>query len=317
MNRLDRLSAILIQLQSKRVVKAQEITDRFEISLRTVYRDIRSLEQGGIPILSEAGIGYALMKSYKLPPVHFTTEEALSFITAEKLIEKQADTHTQKAFSAALFKIKAILGQNDKDKLEDVNSYIEVRKQVPKQETDKKAANFQEIYEAISERRIIEIEYEGLSDLESQKREIDPIGIYVQGEYWYLVAYCNLRQDYRQFRTDRILDFKTTSKKFSKKHPSVQYFTELKPDTRPLTEVIIEVDQKAYKLIGNQKDFMGFVSQTKTPSSVRMRFLSPSLLGFAHWFLWLGASADIISPVELKELVSEQLQKIKLRLAHE
>ena len=76
MNRIDRLTAILIQLQSQRIIRAQEIADRFEISLRTVYRDIRALEEAGVPIGAEAGIGYFLADGYRLPPVHFTPEEA-------------------------------------------------------------------------------------------------------------------------------------------------------------------------------------------------------------------------------------------------
>jgi predicted DNA-binding transcriptional regulator YafY len=77
LNRIDRVTAILIQLQSKRVVKAQEIADRFTISLRTVYRDIKTLEEAGIPIIGEAGVGYSIMEGYRLPPVMFTKKKPL------------------------------------------------------------------------------------------------------------------------------------------------------------------------------------------------------------------------------------------------
>ena len=90
MNRIDRLTAILIQLQTKKVVKAQEIADRFNISLRTVYRDIRALEEAGVHIGAEAGIGYFL-ENYHLPPVMFTTEEASALMLGAKLIEKMSD----------------------------------------------------------------------------------------------------------------------------------------------------------------------------------------------------------------------------------
>lgn len=89
--RFDRIVAILIQLQSKKIVKAQELADRFECSLRTIYRDIRTLEASGVPIYSEAGVGYALMDGYRLPPVMFTREEVSSFIAAEKLMQKFTD----------------------------------------------------------------------------------------------------------------------------------------------------------------------------------------------------------------------------------
>ena len=105
MNRIERISAILIQLQSKKIVKGQEIADRFQISLRTAYRDIRALEESGVPIISEAGLGYSLVEGYRLPPVMFSKEEAIAFLTAEKLIEKFTDAETFQVYSSGLYKI--------------------------------------------------------------------------------------------------------------------------------------------------------------------------------------------------------------------
>ena len=91
MNRLERISAILVKLQSRPVVTAREIADQFGVSLRTVYRDIRSLEESGIPVGGEAGLGYSLVDGFKLPPLMFTIDEALSFLVAEKLVRHQTD----------------------------------------------------------------------------------------------------------------------------------------------------------------------------------------------------------------------------------
>ena len=119
MNRIDRVSAILIHLQSRRVIRASEIAERFNISLRTVYRDIKTLEEAGIPIMGEAGIGYSIMDGYKLPPIMFTREEAISFLTAEKFIENLTDASTANNYKSALYKIKAILKTTEKVHLED------------------------------------------------------------------------------------------------------------------------------------------------------------------------------------------------------
>src|ERR1700739_4908423 len=126
MNRIDRLTAILIQLQSKRVVKAQDIAERFSISLRTVYRDVRSLEEAGIPLAGEAGVGYSIMDGYRLPPVMFTKEEATAFLTAEKLIEKLTDASTEESYKSAMYKIKAVLRATEKDYIEHIDKHIEV-----------------------------------------------------------------------------------------------------------------------------------------------------------------------------------------------
>ena len=93
MNRIDRLSAILTHLQSSRLITGSDIARRFDISLRTVYRDIRALEQAGVPVIGEAGLGYSIMEGYRLPPVMFTREEALAFLMAEKIVRKVTDQH--------------------------------------------------------------------------------------------------------------------------------------------------------------------------------------------------------------------------------
>src|ERR1700760_1842796 len=128
MNRIDRISAILIQLQSRRVVKAADIAERFNISLRTVYRDVKTLEEAGIPLIGEAGVGYSIMDGYRLPPVMFTREEATAFLTAEKFMEKLTDVSTMTYHKSAMYKIRAILRTAEKDLLEDIDNSIEVLK---------------------------------------------------------------------------------------------------------------------------------------------------------------------------------------------
>src|SRR5687768_15506858 len=108
-NRFDRIIAILIQLQSKKIIKAQELADRFQVSLRTIYRDIKTLESSGVPISSEAGTGYSIKEGYRLPPVMFTREEATGFIAAEKLMQRFTDKSLGNHFQSAMFKIKSVL----------------------------------------------------------------------------------------------------------------------------------------------------------------------------------------------------------------
>src|SRR6516164_3681729 len=124
MNRIDRITAILIQLQSKKIVRAQEIADRFKISLRTVYRDIKTLEEAGVPIIGESGIGYSIMEGYRLPPVMFTREEATAFLTAEKLTEKFTDAITRSSYQSAMFKVRAVLRSSEKTALEAMEQNI-------------------------------------------------------------------------------------------------------------------------------------------------------------------------------------------------
>lgn len=314
MNRLDRLSAILIQLQSKRIVKAQEIADRFEISLRTVYRDIRSLELAGIPIMSEAGIGYWLMKEYRLPPVHFTEHEAMAFVTAEKLVLKMTDTATTKNYQSGLFKIKAVLGSEIQEKANDVGEHIAMVKNQYLPDSVPENIQLKTILDAVLNKNLIKIEYLTNAFLQVNTRTIEPVGIYAQGNYWYLVAFCQLRNDYRNFRLDRIIKSEVLKERFQQKHPALQSFIENTSSEKNLTKVVIRFDRQHFRYLGDQHYYMGFVSQKDLGEQIEITFLSGNLIGFSVWFMYLGAVADIIEPVELKELVKKNVEKVTLRL---
>lgn len=107
--RLARLTAILTQLQSKNLVTARELANKHSVSIRTIYRDVRTLENSGIPIITEEGKGYSILEGYKIPPVMFTEEEANALITAEQIINNNTDKSFTELYSSATTKIKAVL----------------------------------------------------------------------------------------------------------------------------------------------------------------------------------------------------------------
>jgi len=126
LNRINRVTSILIQLQSKKIIPAKEIAQRFNISLRTVYRDIRTLEEAGIPIGSEAGKGYFLVEGFLLPPVMFTAAEVGALITAGKFLNCHGDESFIKDFDSAMYKIKSILKHGEKNYAQELENSINV-----------------------------------------------------------------------------------------------------------------------------------------------------------------------------------------------
>jgi len=115
--RLSRLTSILTQLQSKRLLTAKEIAEKHSVSIRTVYRDIRTLEKSGVPIIAENGQGYSLMEGFNLPPIMFSEHEANALITAEQLIIKNKDKSFIEQYKSAITKIKSVLRHSQKDKV--------------------------------------------------------------------------------------------------------------------------------------------------------------------------------------------------------
>jgi predicted DNA-binding transcriptional regulator YafY len=129
--RISRLTAIVTQLQTKRLVTAPELAAKFLVSVRTIYRDIRALEDAGIPIYVEEGKGYSLTEHYRLPPVMFTESEANALIIAEQLVLNNKDSSLIKDYSEAIEKIKSVLTLNIKDKanlLSDRTQFTQIEK---------------------------------------------------------------------------------------------------------------------------------------------------------------------------------------------
>jgi len=302
MNRIDRVSAILIQLQSRRVVKASDIAERFNISLRTVYRDVKTLEEAGIPIIGEAGVGYSIMDGYRLPPVMFTREEATAFLTAEKFVEKLTDSSTMEHHKSAMYKIRAILKTAEKNLLEEMDSKIEVFKSHSQLNVDNKD-HIQTLLNGIARRNVITLDYFAHHSQEHTKRDIEPVGIFFKEGYWHLIAFCRMRNDYRDFRVDRIKCIKITEKVFDNKHPTLKAYIDQTAKEQELDMVVIKVEKSIYPRLEYQKYYSGFISEKTIGNDIEMTFLTMSLDGFARWFMMFGDKAEIISPDSLKERV--------------
>lgn len=312
MNRLDRITAILIQLQSAKIVKAQAIADRFGISLRTVYRDVRSLEEAGIPIIGETGVGYSIMEGYRLPPVMFTREEATAFLTAEKLIEKITDTSTVENYKSAMYKVRAVLRSSEKDFLENVDQNIQViRRPTLSIISD---TIFQLILKSIVDKKVLQLTYTAKYNDENTIRLIEPIGITFISNRWHMIAYCQLRNDYRDFRIDRIEKLENTATTFNNSHPSLQKYLDEITQQQALIKVVVEVEKIAAKYIEEPKLYYGFVSQKEVNNKFEMTFLVYSIESFARWYLEYADQAKIIAPKELTDKVKVLIEGISKNL---
>lgn len=316
MNRIDRLAAIVIQLQSRRLVKAQDIADKFSISLRTVYRDVRALEEAGVPVTGEAGVGYHLMDGYKLPPVMFNQDEASALLTASKLMHSMSDANSSRHYTTALDKIKAVLRHAEKDHMHDIDEHIAVVSHPAIVYQKPPDLHLQKILKAIASAKVIEINYTSIEKNESLQRRAEPVGIYYQGSHWFLIAFCRLRKDYRNFRTDKINAMVLTEEKMMQTHPPLQSFINQLSVKRHVHKVVIDVEKQIMKYFGDQKYYNGFVKEEDNGEYMRMTFLSGSLMGFARWFMLFGDQAKIVEPLHLNDMVTEIAESILKKIEH-
>lgn len=311
MNRIERISAILILLQSKSVVTAHEIGDRFGISVRTVYRDIRSLEESGVPIAAEAGIGYSLAEGYKLPPVQFTLDEATAFLTAEKIMEKLTDENLNESFQSGITKLKSILRTKEKLYLETIEKQIRVVENNYLPKASNRDPYLSTLIAGIANKKVIEIDYLSGHKQELTKREIEPIGLFYSSPFWHLIAYCRLRKDYRQFRLDRIERIQVTGVLFERKHKPLDDYLRKIEVAGELMQCSIEFDNSVLRYLGNQIYYNGFVDQITGEHTTILNFVSPSLEGMARWYLMVADHARILSPDQLKIRVREIYSDLK------
>jgi len=313
MNRLDRLTAILIQLQSKKIVKAEEIANRFEVSLRTVYRDVRSLMEAGVPIGSEAGTGYFIVDGYHLPPVMFSQEEASSMMLAGKLVEKMADDSVRKAFESALMKIKSVLNEDGKESLDLLQSTVMVSK-MPDRSSDKFPNNFlTDIQRSLINKEVLEIEYQSNQE-EYTKRAIEPIGIQYYSGHWHLIGWCRMRNGYRDFRADRIRSLSITAVKFDGRNliSLQEYLQTLMQAYQGLEKATILFD----KSVRNRSFMYGCVSEEDLGDRYRMTFLIDGSDMIARWLISFGSSVQVEQPQSLKDMIANLVEELHEHYIH-
>lgn len=188
------------------------MANKFDVSLRTIYRDIRKLEEAGVPIITEEGRGYSIMDGYVVSPVQFQQEEVNALITAEKIISKSKNDSLIKYFGQALVKIKSTFQSNMQTKSELLDAKMHV---ISTAKTALQNSSLSAIQLAMTNFYFVKITYQKVNTEERSEREIEPAAIYGFEEKWIVIAWCHLRNDYRNFRLDRILEYKVLNKKFA------------------------------------------------------------------------------------------------------
>lgn len=312
LKKIDRVTAILTQLQSKHIVRAKDLAEKFEVSLRTIYRDIKTLENAGIPILGEAGSGYSIMDGYKLPPVMFTKDEVLSFITAEKLMQNFSHQSLGNHYKTAMEKLRSVLRSSDKNLINTIENQIDIYNYQPKIDVSVKNI-IPIILESIAEKKQLQIFYQTANG-ENSQRVIEAVGVFYEFNYWYVMAFCTMRKDFRQFRVDRIVQISMSETNFSQQYGQIS--DHRSQSKTPKTEVKILVDKKIMSHIINSKKHYGLVDEVEKENGFELTFETEWIdEGFPRWIISFGDYMEIISPeilkINLKNLISNIQNKLE------
>ncbi len=299
MNRVDRLLALILFLQARRVVTAEEMAAHFELSVRTIYRDLVALGQAGVPIVAEAGVGYTLMRGYHLPPVNFTTEEASALVTGGLLVEKFADAGVQSQMHAALAKVRAILPRDHQERIARLERGLATTANVP----PPAQADLSLLQQALANRWVLRFRYAGAGQSAATERVVEPCGLLHYLERWHLIAWCRMRGDYRDFRTDRMSDVAVLRETFAPREDFslAQYIRTMPtPTLRARVRFTPLAADRA-----KREWWLGVAGEERGADGVILTLAAVEWERLVGWLLSFGREAAVLEPASLrKQLVA-------------
>lgn len=198
MRRAERLFRLLqILRRQRRPTTARVLAEELEVSVRTVYRDVQELLLSGIPLRGEAGVGY-LLSDFDLPPLMFTPEEIEALVLGARIVKEWMDPSLSRAAEDVMRKVESVLPQNRRPQMKGIKLFV------PPRRADAPGLRFlAEIRSALREERKLALVYHDAND-DPTERIIRPLGMAFFGWVWMLTGWCELRQDFRNFRPDRI-----------------------------------------------------------------------------------------------------------------
>lgn len=211
MRRADRLFRIVQFLRAGRLQTARGLAQKLQVSERTIYRDVQDLQLSGVPILGEAGVGYTLRRDYDLPPLMFNHREITALVLGSRMVAAWGDAELASAANDALRKIEAVLTPVLRDKIDAVPLYVPANRLKNQGGTREM---LEQLRGAIDGLQVIEVAY---CDEKAQvtERRLRPIALLFWGNVWTLVAWCELRVDFRSFRADRFQRLRILEERFT------------------------------------------------------------------------------------------------------
>ena len=208
MRRADRLFTIIQIFRRRKLVRAQELAERLEVSARTIYRDIADLVTSGVPIEGEAGVGYVLRKGFDLPPLMFDEQEIEALVLGVRIVESWADPKLADAAKNIITKVETVIPERLR------NYMAETALLAPANHfAEPITIDPGELRNAVRHKNKIQFCYHDVNNAETQ-RTVRPLALTFYGPVWLLASWCELREDFRSFRVDRISELHILSDTF-------------------------------------------------------------------------------------------------------
>jgi predicted DNA-binding transcriptional regulator YafY len=296
MNRVDRLFGILLRLQRHRRVRAQDLARHFEVSERTIYRDIAALNELGVPIISLPNAGYELPEGFSLPPLFFTPGEAGSLALAVQLLLAQTSGATSQDAERALAKVIAILPHELRQRVDELSAIV--RFFASERPFDLDDPRLTQLQQAIAARRVVWLRYHSYRTGEQLEREVEPEALTYNQGLWYLGGYCRLREGPRSFRLDRVDDLRLLDERFTPRT--------LAPATTSPVTVRVRFAPALLRWVRERQHF-GYVADEPDGA---LRYAVAEPFEMLPWLQSWGASAEVLEPELLRARLREEARRL-------
>jgi predicted DNA-binding transcriptional regulator YafY len=303
MNRTDRLLAIVLELQARGSVRAEDLARTFEVSKRTIYRDITALCEARVPIVALPGRGYRLMEGYFLPPLSFTPDEAAMLVVGAHAVRFAVDAAYREAARMALRKLEAVLPPSSRARVQELYRSMRVFSGWASPEV---ADKLSVLRDAILERRVVRLRYHSPRYEAALERDVEPYFLQFYRNVWHLSAWCRLRRDMREFRLDRIDHLRVLDERFARDEDRAQHGWSGQERAAPRLTVRVRFRQRALRWVREERHW-GF--RTEEPDGV-MVFAVDEPADIVPWLLRWGAAAEVLEPPEVRRALAAEAQQI-------
>jgi len=294
--RIDRLLSITIMMLNRDRVTAKELSNKFEISIRTIYRDLDALLLAGIPIMSFPGNegGYGLIENYKINHRLLSLNEMLSILSSLKSINVSLKN---KEYDSAMEKIKSLIPDDKKEEIENQSEQI-VLDFLPWGNNKNQKKNLENIHKAIVNSKIIKFSYINNKG-EKISRETEPMTLFFKGYGWYLFGYCLIKKDYRIFRLTRIKNLHVKNSSFIKRKKSYKELSRSEFIDKDKIELVIKFSQDVRVWV--EDAFDEHEINELPESQLIVRTISSNADWIYPWILSFGDSAEVLQPLCIRE----------------
>jgi predicted DNA-binding transcriptional regulator YafY len=308
-NRTDRLMGILLELQARGELRAEDLAGTFEVSVRTIYRDVEALCETGVPVVATPGKGYRLMEGYFLPPLSFTADEAALLILGGELVRDKVDPLLRAAAEEALRKLASVLPPERRADMERRRQGIFFAS-VGGRADDRRLVLARR---AIDELRVVRLVYHAFRREQADPREVEPVRLVHFGDAWYLAGYCRLRQGPRLFRLDRIDRLEVLDERYT---PSARHELTGQYQGRlsEAPEARVRFDREVRRWVRERQPFILLREERDEHGPVFVYALRDERELLA-WLLPWGRAVEVVSPAWLRTSLAEEAQAVLARHA--